>query len=74
MSYTHDYRLKIGDYTFNGEVEIGGEGVPNTVYALSEPTNPTMSNKCKDALRQALDILGEAGVKYFRLKLKGEND
>ena len=73
MAYTHDYTLKIGDYTFNGEVEIGGEGVASNVSALSEPINPSMPMRTKDTVREVLDLLGELdkNILVFKLKKKG---
>ena len=69
--YTHDYKFKLGDYTFEGEVEISNAGI----VAYTEPTNPTMPQKTKDALKRTLDILGilpsvYTDLKLFRLKIK----
>jgi len=73
MAYTHDFRFKLGDYTFQGEVEINNAGV----VAFKEDGGELMPQKTLDAVRKVLDLLGPlpaefSDLKDFRLKLKSE--
>ena len=62
--YTHDYELKVGDHTFEGEVEISDAGI----VAYTESGSPVMPKKTDDVLKNVLDILGTLPATYSDLK------
>ncbi len=68
---THDYELVIGDNTFSGEVEINNAGV----MSYTQPDNPQMSRRIRDAVERVFDLLAvlpaeSSDLKKFELTIK----
>ena len=64
MAFTHNYKIKLEEYNFNGEIEINNAGV----LGYTEDGDVKMPKRIKDAIEKVFDLLSILPKTYSDLK------